>query len=297
MCIRDSSKRFPKGEVYVAEPGEESKTIDSSAKIYRWLLDNEADRSSFVVGIGGGVVCDLAGYIASTFMRGLSFGFVSTSLLTQVDASVGGKNGINLNGYKNIIGTFNQPQFVICDMEMLSTLPRSEYCNGLAEIVKHALICDREKFEYIEGNLDRVLALDPEAMLHLVTRSVQIKASIVQADEREKGERRKLNLGHTWGHAVEAVDKVAHGQAVSIGLAFAADLSVKKGYMSNEQKLRLLNLLQRLELPIATKTSPKVLFNTLLKDKKRERSIVHFVLMKGIGHTIIEPIPVAEFNN
>ncbi len=290
------SSRFPQARVFVTEPGEGAKTIESSAQIYRWLLEQGADRSSFIVGIGGGVVCDLAGYIASTFMRGLGFGFVATSLLAQVDASVGGKNGINLDGYKNTIGTFNQPKFVICDTSMLKTLPREEYCNGLAEIVKHALICDAPKFNFIEANIHKILSLNSEAMEYLVTRSVQIKADIVQADERERGERRKLNLGHTWGHAIEKVDKIPHGQAVSIGLALASELSVRKGLMTPAQRERLLLLLTQLGLPTTTQTSLDILFQALIKDKKKEQDILYFVLMEGIGSTVVAPIPVTELN-
>ena len=167
--------------------------------------DCEADRASFIVGIGGGIVCDVTGYAASTYLRGLKFGFVASTLLAQVDAAVGGKNGVNWEGYKNMIGVFNQPDFVICDPLLLRTLPRREVLSGMAEVVKHALIADAGLFSYLEENGSGVLDLRPEVMERLVCDSVRIKSSIVNRDEREKGERRLLNFGHTFGHALEKV--------------------------------------------------------------------------------------------
>lgn len=282
--------RFIDAPIYTIEPGEASKNLKVAIDIYRWLLKHDADRSSFIVGIGGGVVCDLAGFVASTFMRGIDFGFVATTLLAQVDASVGGKNGVDLDGYKNIVGTINQPKFVICDTSMLSTLPRSEFEGGMAEVVKHALIADRLKFDFIEKNASAILLQNMEMVNYLVNRSVQIKAGIVQSDEREKGLRRVLNLGHTWGHAVEKVTGLPHGQAISVGLVFSANISVEKGLMSNLERDRLVKLLSDLNLPTSTNANPKELFEVLLKDKKRENNFVYFVLMKGIGDVVVEMI-------
>ena len=155
-------------------------------------------------------------------MRGLRFGFVATTLLAQVDASVGGKNGVNLEGYKNIVGSFSQPEFVLCDMQLLRTLPGSEVVNGMAEIAKHAMIADAAMFAFIEANAERALALDPAVIEKLVRDSVRIKAAVVGRDERETGERRTLNFGHTFGHALEKVGRFSHGEAVAIGMALAA---------------------------------------------------------------------------
>lgn len=282
--------RFPDAPVYSVKPGESSKSLQTVMEIYRWLLEHNADRTSFVVGVGGGVVCDLAGFVASTFMRGVDFGFVATTLLAQVDASVGGKNGVDLDGYKNIVGTINQPRFVLCDTSMLSTLPALEFVSGLAEVVKHALIADSSKFDFIESNVREILSLNKEMVNYLVTRSVQIKARIVESDEREQGLRRVLNLGHTWGHAVEKLTGLPHGHAVSIGLAFAASLSVAKGLMTQSEHSRLMNLLAALGLPTSTNANPVDLFEVLHKDKKRENDSVHFILMKGIGDVVIERI-------
>lgn len=270
--------------------GEAHKTLQTVEQIYRWLLENNADRSSFILAVGGGLVCDVAGYVASTFMRGVRFGFVSTTLLSQVDASVGGKNGVNLDGFKNIIGTFNQPEFVICDPEMLQTLDKRDYISGLAEVVKHTLIADAEMFSFIENNVDRLIRRDAEAINTVVENSVRIKAKVVSMDEREKGERRKLNLGHTWGHAVETLTHLPHGEAVSIGLVFSAKLSVLKGLMTQEQCTRTINLLNRLGLPTTAEFDRQTAFGYMLKDKKKEKATIHFILMNGIGNATVKAI-------
>jgi 3-dehydroquinate synthase len=286
--------KFPKFPTYCVEPGEGSKSLEVTKELYQWLLEEGADRNSFILGIGGGVVCDLAGYVASTYMRGINFGFVSTSLLSQVDASVGGKNGVNLDGYKNIVGTFTQPKFVICDVSLLSTLPREEYLNGFAEIVKHTLIADAQMFRYLEDNAEKLKSFNPELLQKLVAHSVKIKASIVQADEREKNERKKLNLGHTWGHAVEKVTGLPHGKSVSIGLEFAARLSTKKGLISNTDYLRVVNVLIALDLPVCIKNDPEDIFNAMVKDKKQNEGGIDFILIKRIGEVAIERISFSE---
>ncbi|MFU8770398.1 MAG: 3-dehydroquinate synthase, partial [Desulfotignum sp.] len=188
---------FPKVPVITIGTGEKIKTLATVETILHRLIDLGCDRSCFILGIGGGIVCDIAGFAASIFMRGVDFGFVSTTLLSQVDASVGGKNGVNLSAFKNMAGVFSQPRFVICDPDMLKTLPQKEIANGMAEIVKHALIADAGMLAFIENNHARALNLDPEIIFQLVSDSVAIKSRVVQQDERESGERRKLNFGHT----------------------------------------------------------------------------------------------------
>lgn len=284
-------KRFPVASVYAIDPGEYSKNFQTTIEIYRWLLNEDADRNSFIVGIGGGVVCDLSGFVSSTFMRGVEFGFVATSLLAQVDASVGGKNGIDLDGYKNIIGTFNQPKFVICDIAMLKSLPQIELANGLAEVVKHALIDDATKFEYIEKNYKSILSKDMEILEYLVSRSVKIKARIVEIDEHEGGLRRVLNLGHTWGHAVEKITSIPHGQAVSIGLVFAAKLSFSKGMLSETERDRIINLLSKLGLHTHSNADSTIVFETLQKDKKKKGNGVHYILLRSIG--VVEVVEIS----
>lgn len=287
--------KFPDYPVFIIDPGEKSKDFPVVAKIFDWLLNQGADRKSFVVGIGGGVVCDIAGFVASTFMRGIPFGFVATSLLAQVDASVGGKNGINLHGYKNIIGTFTQPQFVICDTSLLHTLPEEEFRNGLAEVIKHALIRDQEKFLFLTQQKERILRRDTDAVNHLVSKSVHIKADIVQADELEQGERRLLNFGHTWGHAVEKVTGIPHGQAVSVGMAFATSLSVHLGFISENDQQAIRNQILEYGLPLQVPIDKQLVLSAMLKDKKRISKSLHYVLLKGIGSAFVKEIDVEDF--
>ena len=236
-------KHFPPGDVITIGTGEMIKSFDTVHHIYEQLLSLEADRASFIVGIGGGIVCDIAGFAASTYMRGVRFGFVSTTLLSQVDASVGGKNGFNLGGYKNIVGVFNQPEFVICDLDLLKTVPREEILSGFAEIIKHGAIADKELFAYLERHRESALALEAQVIEKLVYDSVIIKSEIVNRDEKEKDERRKLNFGHTFGHAIEKLTKVKHGEAVSAGMVLAAELSVKKNRLTAEASKRLASLI------------------------------------------------------
>ena len=282
------------GGVITIGTGETIKTLDTVEKIYAQLLSLQADRSAFIVGVGGGIVCDITGFAASTFMRGVRFGFVATSLLAQVDASVGGKNGVNFQGYKNMVGLFHQPEFVICDLEVLKTLPPREISCGLAEIVKHAAIADADLFAFLEEQAESVLALDPEAIEKLVLRSVGIKSAIVSRDETEKGERRLLNFGHTFGHAIEKVSGISHGEAVSIGMVVAAALSVKKGLLTKKEERRLRDLLARLQLPNDFAFDPQKILNAATKDKKRAGDRIHFVLLAGIGDAVVEPIAIEE---
>jgi len=288
------AKVFPQAPFYSINPGEQSKQLGYIESIYRWLLENNADRNSFILGIGGGVVCDIAGFVASTYMRGVEYGFVSTSLLSQVDASVGGKNGVDLDGYKNIIGTFTQPRFVLCDTRLLKTLPHEELVNGFAEMVKHALISDIKLFEQLEHDCIALLNLNqPEISKH-IAESIRVKASIVTADERESGIRKLLNFGHTWGHAVETLTGISHGKAVSIGMEFACRLSMEKGLISNRDYLRIINLLQSFGLPTCMNIEPSRVFKTLVKDKKRNANSIDFVLLMGIGVPKIETMALEE---
>src|SRR5512143_917217 len=241
--------RFPEAPVLSIGSGEAAKTLETARDLYETLLSLEADRATFILGIGGGIVCDVAGFVASTFMRGLRFGFVATTLLAQVDASVGGKNAVNLEGYKNLIGTFNQPEFVLCDLQVLQTLPDAEVVNGMAEIVKHALIADAGLFAFLEDHDKEALGLDPAVVERLVGDSVAIKSAVVGRDEREAGERRKLNLGHTFGHALEKVSGMTHGEAVSVGLVLAAAVSVRRGRLAAAGYDRVICLLRSLRLP------------------------------------------------
>lgn len=303
VIVTDSNVRqlyqsqFPPFPVVEIGVGEAIKTLETVETIYRQFLELEVDRSTFIIGIGGGIVTDITGFAASTFLRGLEFGFVSSSLLAQVDASVGGKNGVNYHAYKNIIGTFNQPRFVICDPKLLTTLPKNELSCGFAEIVKHGAIADEEHFSYLECHVAEALALNEEVITRLVHDSVQIKSMVVNNDEREKGERRKLNFGHTFAHAVEKITGHPHGDAVSIGMVVAASLSYKRGLLSKESVERLIALLKQLQLPIQITLERSRVLDALKKDKKREGDKINFILLTRIGNAVVEEISISELES
>jgi len=222
------------------------------------------------------------------------FGFVASTLLAQADASVGGKNGINFRGYKNMVGTFNQPDFVLCDTSLLQSLPPAERQSGFAEIVKHAAIADGAMFRLLEENTPKAIALETELVEHLVHRSLAIKSGIVNQDEREAGVRRQLNFGHTFGHALEKVTGLPHGHAVSIGMVLAARLSQRRGLLTAEDERRLRALLVCLELPVQVGFDRQAAVEALGKDKKRAGEAIYFVLLHGIGRAVIEAIPLHE---
>jgi len=287
-------KDFPPYEVVKIGTGEEIKNLETVQYIYENLVALEADRSSFIVGIGGGIVCDIAGFVASTYLRGVRFGFVSTTLLSQVDASVGGKNGVNFGGYKNMVGVFNQPEFVICDTDLLRTLHEREVLCGFAEIAKHAAIGDADLFAYLEKHYERALALDTEVIKRLVYDSVLIKSSVVNRDEKEKGERRKLNFGHTFGHAIEKTTSVPHGEAVSAGMVIATALSVKRRHLSAKDGERINELLMKLKLPTRLQADGMMVIDALRKDKKREGDSIYFVMLRDIGNAVVEKVSIKE---
>ncbi len=274
--------------------GEQNKTLKTLDYIMEKLVEFEADRSSFVIGVGGGIVTDTVGFAASVYMRGLRFGFISTSLLSQVDASVGGKNGVNFKGFKNMIGVFNQPEFVICDQQMLKTLDNQEFIGGFAEIIKHGAIKDIELFKFLELNFEKAINYDNLVLQRVIKDSILIKSKVVEQDEHEKGERRKLNFGHTFGHAIEKLTSLSHGPAISIGMTMAAEASVKKGLLKNEEAERLKMLLQNMQLPVSLNIDKKAFFNAMKKDKKREGGNIHLILLKGLGNAIVENITYNE---
>ncbi|MBN2418561.1 MAG: 3-dehydroquinate synthase [Deltaproteobacteria bacterium] len=285
---------FPKYKTIKINTNERMKSLDTVDHIINELVTMEADRSLFLLGIGGGILCDITGFVASIYMRGVSFGFVSTTLLSQVDASVGGKNGVNFKGYKNIIGVFNQPDFVVCDPQILKTLPKDELLNGCAEIIKHGVIADKKLFEYLENNYQGILNMHPEVIERVVYDSVVIKSDIVNRDEKEKGERRKLNFGHTVGHAIEKVTGVSHGKAVSLGMVAAANLSQTKGLLSADDKIRIISLLKNMGLPTEMDADKEKILDAMKRDKKREGESIHFVLLDGIGKAVIKNITISE---
>lgn len=287
-------RRFPPCPVIEMGTGEGAKTLDTVRGIYERLMDLEADRSWFVVGIGGGVVCDVAGFVASTYMRGVPFGFVATTLLSQVDASVGGKNGVNVHAFKNMVGTIRQPEWVMCDTELLKTLPTAELRSGLAEVIKTAAIGDERLFSFLEGHCGEVLDLKPETLERVVYDAVRVKADIVSRDAEEQGERRKLNFGHTLGHAIEKTSGLTHGEAVSLGMAIACALSAKRGHLAGGEARRLHALLDRAGLPTGIAFDMDPVLDAVKRDKKRHGEMVRFVLLKKIGVSVIEDMPLRE---
>lgn len=294
---RHYSDLFPSDNIIKIGTGEAIKTLDTVKEIIGKLIEMEADRSHFILGIGGGIVSDITGFTASVYERGLRFGFVSTTLLSQVDASVGGKNGVNFEGYKNMVGLFNQPEFVICDPDLLKTLPEKELLNGCAEIIKHAAIADQKYFDYLEENYRAILGMDNNVIEKVVYDSVIIKSGIVNRDERETGERRKLNFGHTLGHALEKVTGITHGEAVSIGMAASARVSEKLGLLKRKDRIRIEALLINLGLPISIPADDEKIINAVSRDKKREKDKIHLVLLKGIGNAVIESISIRELQS
>ncbi len=285
---------FPTQKVIQIGTGEEIKNLATVQDIYERLLRFEADRSSFIVGIGGGIVCDIAGFVASTYLRGVRFGFVASTLLAQVDASVGGKNGVNFLGFKNIVGVFNQPEFVLCDVSLLRTLPEKEILCGMAETVKHAAVAEPDLFAFLEERAEDALKLEPSVIERIIYDSVQLKSAIVNRDEKEQGERRKLNFGHTFGHAIEKTAGLSHGEAVSVGMVVASALSARRGLLAEDEAARIARLLRKMKLPTTIRGNPDRILDALRKDKKREGASVHFVLLAKIGRAVIEEISLDE---
>ncbi len=281
---------FPGLELIVLEPGEDSKSLTTVQSLYDSFLDLGVDRSTLLLGLGGGVVCDLTGFAAATFLRGVPFAFVPTTLLAQVDAALGGKNGVNLNGYKNQVGVFRQPEFVFIDFSFLDTLPIPEKLNGLAEMIKHSLIAGISHFQDLEQNWPQLVSLDKAVIERAVSDSVAIKSRIVESDPFETGARRVLNFGHTLGHAIEREGVYQHGEAVSLGMVLAAKLSVLLGMLSSREAGRIQTLLKNIGLPTHVRLSPTRILDAVKKDKKREQKDIHFVLLSGIGRPEIKKI-------
>ncbi len=292
--VRDlHGMRFPACETIEIGIGEASKTLKTVEDLYGSFLRLGLDRSSQVVAVGGGIVCDVTGFAASTYLRGLHFGFAPTTLLSQVDAGVGGKNGVNFHGYKNLVGAFVQPAFVLCDAELLATLPPEERQNGFAEAIKQAAIGDASLFSFLEANATAALRLDRPVIEQIVYACLKIKVSIVSQDERESGERRKLNFGHTIGHAIEKAHRLSHGRAVSLGMSAASRLSAAMGLLSKGDLERIERLLAAFGLPLAMEElDGEAVEEALWKDKKKKGDEILFVVLEGIGNAQTTPMAI-----
>ncbi len=271
--------------------GEEYKNAATLGQIYNALLTHRCERNTPLIALGGGVIGDMTGYAAATYLRGVPFLQIPTTLLAQVDSSVGGKTGINHPLGKNMIGAFYQPQVVLADIVTLDTLPDKELRAGIAEVIKYGLIRDLPFFEWLEQNMERLLARDAEALQYAIKRSCQNKAEVVAADERESGERALLNLGHTFGHAIETgmgYGAWLHGEAVAAGTLMAADLSCRLGWISKQDEARIKNLFERAGLPlIAPALGVEKYLQLMGLDKKVVGGKMRFVLLKAIGCAVV----------
>jgi len=276
-------------DVFAIEAGEPSKSVEAVDELWNAMLDEGADRQSAVVAIGGGVVGDLAGFAAATFARGLEFFQAPTTLLAQVDSSVGGKVGINLPGAKNMVGAFWQPRGVLCDVDALQSLPDREYRAGLAEVVKYGVILDADFFAYLEANVDPINARDAAALRRIVQRSCRLKADVVERDERETtGLRASLNYGHTFGHAFEAIgeyEALLHGEAVAAGMRCAMQLAVRLGRVDEAVYARQEALLESLGLLVEPlEADGEEILRLMYRDKKVAAGKLRFILPDRIGH-------------
>lgn len=271
--------------------GESHKTLASASRIFDVMIANRLGRDVIVAALGGGVVGDLSGFVAACYQRGVGFVQLPTTLLADVDSAVGGKTAVNHPGGKNMIGAFHQPRAVIIDTDLLASLPARELSAGLAEVIKYGLIRDAVFFDWLEANIEALIARDPGALAYAIRRSCEIKAEIVSRDEREQGDRALLNLGHTFGHAIEAATGYVewlHGEAVGLGLIAAADLSQRVGQLESGQLRRLVSLLERAGLPVE---SPQIgaerAFGYMRVDKKVKSGRVRLVLLRGIGDAVM----------
>jgi 3-dehydroquinate synthase len=278
----------------IIPPGEQYKTQATVDDIIEQLIAKGADRQTTLIGVGGGVVTDITGYVASIYMRGIRFGFVPTSILAMVDAAIGGKNGVDVGLYKNMVGTFRQPGFLWYDMALLQTLPDAEWINGFAEVIKHACIKDADLFAWLEQHHWADCKADAALCAELVRRNSDIKAAVVVNDEREQGERKLLNFGHTIGHAVENLYQLPHGHAISIGMVAACKLSEEISGFASVEKERMVQLLQRYGLPTHLAFDKAQVMDILLKDKKKVNQTIHFILLQAIGQSQVVPIGTAQ---
>jgi 3-dehydroquinate synthase len=285
-------KRFKNWNTIVLKPGEEYKVQSTVDSIVEQLIEMEADRKTTLIGVGGGVITDLTGYVASIYMRGIRYGFVPTSLLAMVDASIGGKNGIDVGVYKNMVGVIRQPSFILHDLAFLSSLPENEWRNGFAEIIKHACIKDAAMFRELEAHdLDYYKKKKTQAS-QLIQRNALLKTKVVQQDEFEAGDRKLLNFGHTLGHALENQYELSHGEAISIGMSYASVLSQQLLSFNNTD--RVVKLLDKYGLPTFAQFDKDKVINVLKMDKKKTKDSINFILLEKIGKAVIRPIPVDQ---
>lgn len=282
---------FPVIKFAAGEAFKNQATVDY---IIQELIKLGAHKNTFIIGTGGGVVTDIAGYVAAVYMRGLKFGLLPTSILAMVDAAIGGKNGIDVGVYKNMVGTIRQPEFIFYDYSFLDTLPVKEWVNGFAEVIKHACIKDSLLFAILEKYSLHDYQADKTLIADLIEKNVDIKTAIVTNDEFETGERKLLNFGHTIGHAIENLHAIPHGHAVSIGIVAACNLSEKINGFHFAEGAKIVKLLNQYHLPVDVETDHAKVFEVLKMDKKRKGDGVQFILLKNIGQAEIKQISLTE---
>lgn len=275
---------IPAGEDYKVQS-----TVDS---IITQLIELGADRQTTLIGLGGGVVTDLTGYVASIYMRGIPFGFVPSTILAMVDASIGGKNGIDIGSYKNMAGIIRQPDFLLYDISLLKTLPETEWINGFAEIIKHACIKDARMFKTLQQHSIAYYRKNKKELSALIRRNAFIKSEVVVQDEFEQGDRRLLNFGHTIGHAIETTCHLPHGHAISIGMVLASTFSSQLLDFNKNNQIE--QLLQQYGLPVSMQFDAEKVFALLKMDKKKSGDEMRFILLEKIGKAIVYPLPVAQ---
>ena len=289
-------QKFEGWKTIVIKAGEEHKQQSTVDAIIQQLIAMEADRKTFIVGVGGGVVTDITGYAASVYMRGLRFGFVPTTILSMVDASIGGKNGVDVGIYKNLVGLIKQPEFLLFDYSLLQTLPFEQWVNGFAEVIKHACIKDAVLFSTLEKFTLHDFTTDATLLAELIEKNVTIKTTVVVNDEFEQGDRKLLNFGHTIGHAIENLHQLLHGHAISIGMVAACNLSEQINGFHYEDAIRIVKLLSKYHLPVDVETEYEKVFDILKMDKKRNKNEMNFILLNKIGEAVIKPISLDEMH-
>lgn len=276
--------------VITVEGTEKNKTQSTVDDIIHQMLEMNIDKTWLLVGVGGGVITDMAGYVASIYKRGIKLGLLPTSILGMTDAAIGGKNGVNVGKYKNMVGTTYRPVFILYDFSFLDTLPATEWINGFAEIIKHACIKDADMFHELELNSIEYYMDNRTATASLIEKNVALKIAVVVNDEHETGERYLLNFGHTFGHAIENLYNLPHGHAISLGMVMAAKISGEINNFDPLSKDRLIKLLQQYNLPVSRKTDSGKVIALLKKDKKRSGNFINFVLLSSIGEGVVKPL-------
>lgn len=277
-------------DIFIFQEGEASKNLDTVSQLYRYLIQHKYDRKDMLIALGGGVVGDLTGFTAATYLRGIDFVQVPTSLLSQVDSSIGGKTGVDFQSYKNMVGAFYMPKLVYININTLKTLSEREFHSGLGEVIKHGLIQDREYYEWVKANREAIAARNPEAMAVMVEGSCRIKRAVVEEDPKEQGIRAFLNFGHTFGHSIEKLMdfRLTHGECVGIGCILAADMSRRRNYISQEEYEDIVNIFKYFDFPeIPQELDSRDIVRETRHDKKMEHGAIKFILLRAVGEADI----------